>query len=412
MRTRFIRLGICLILCLPLCVALGYVGSVLLPREYYSKVTMEVDMDRYTTGERFPFQFQILQSKEMLYPVIDELGLVEKWSAGGVKLPKEQVYFKLLKMLVLRQVRDTDLIEIGAYSTGPQEAANIANTIAVQYRKRRFEDLEKMVDLNLNALKDEMEKQRKKVEEAKAELMRIAQVNHIPEADTNLANAKAQASRLAMLRSQEKEAQSRVDELTAQLNQIAKISPDPIISPVRWIYMLNPADAEILFQYQDTMTEEGTLINAGVGEDDPRVKDLRSRKEDYRKQLESRIGVYRKSLTARLQVAQADLNGREKDLAELLAKSLDSRHPEYIEAKERYFEEKKLLDKAEPRYEAQKMEMPINVQPVKIWEKAEQADVPSRPRVWMVLFVSAGIGLLFAIPGVVLLIVGLCMKRV
>ena len=43
-------------------------------------------------------------------------------------------------MLTLDPVRQTDLIEIGIWSTDKQEAADIANSIAVVYQDRRIED--------------------------------------------------------------------------------------------------------------------------------------------------------------------------------------------------------------------------------------------------------------------------------
>ena len=121
------------------------VTTYFLPRQYYSKVTMEVKPDKSGPIEVFgnsmraghdatfiPTQFQILRKTEILYPVIEQLKLADTWSApGGKKLPRETVFLRLLGMLDPREVRNTGLIEIGVYSTDNQEAANIANTIAV-----------------------------------------------------------------------------------------------------------------------------------------------------------------------------------------------------------------------------------------------------------------------------------------
>src|SRR5207253_1309255 len=120
-----------------------------LPREYFSKVTMEVKSDdsrgqifgsdngSHEAGSKLsPTTFQIIQRKEILYPVIENLKLADTWGGPGNKLAKEQAYGMLLGKLELREVRNTDLLEIGAYSTDPQEAANNANTIAVVYQAR------------------------------------------------------------------------------------------------------------------------------------------------------------------------------------------------------------------------------------------------------------------------------------
>ena len=66
----------------------------------------------------------------------------------------------------LQEVRNTGLIEIGIYDTDAQRAANIANTIAVVYQEKRRTDLSKNVDRGLEQLEEEVEKQRKVVEEA------------------------------------------------------------------------------------------------------------------------------------------------------------------------------------------------------------------------------------------------------
>ena len=110
----------------------------------------------------FPTQFQVLRKKTILYKVIDNLKLVEKWSGEGQKpLPLEFVYNKLMGMMDPREVRNTTLIEIGVFSTDAQEAANIANQIAIVYKDDRTDRLKENIDHALGQLRDEVEKQRK-----------------------------------------------------------------------------------------------------------------------------------------------------------------------------------------------------------------------------------------------------------
>ena len=75
------------------------VTTYFLPRQYYSKVTMEVKPDKsdslgpiFGSGARggndptfIPTQFQILRKKTILYPVIEQLKLIENWSGDGPK---------------------------------------------------------------------------------------------------------------------------------------------------------------------------------------------------------------------------------------------------------------------------------------------------------------------------------------
>lgn len=205
--TILITLGMCLILCLPLLPIAAYVITYLLPREYTSIAALEVKSDQSPIntpggvenppGSIDPHfvadQVQIFESKALLLPVIDQLNLVDKWSAGlPAKLSKDAVYEKLFKMIKVEEKRDTDMLLIEATSTDRQEAADIANTLAVTYQKRRRDDLEQQITNALSELNAEVEKQRQKVKEAQDEVAKIRLRNNIldPNPDTMDGNAK------------------------------------------------------------------------------------------------------------------------------------------------------------------------------------------------------------------------------
>src|SRR6201990_3665186 len=87
-----LRMGLILLTFFLVMVTAG-VTTYFLPKEYFSKVTMEVKLDN--SGPITPFgvgsqrtydpqfvatQFQILQKTEILYPVIEKLDLVKEFS--------------------------------------------------------------------------------------------------------------------------------------------------------------------------------------------------------------------------------------------------------------------------------------------------------------------------------------------
>ncbi len=172
-----------------LVVVTAYITTYFLPRGYTSRVTIEVKSNENhlkifngndgfgTVDTHFVAdQFQILQSKAILYPVIDELGLIDKWAVGmpAGSLTKEEAYDKLLGMMRnLREVRNTDMLIIEVSSTDKQEAADIANTIAVIYQKKRRDDQLELIDGGLRELKDQVDKQQSKVDAASASLTAI-----------------------------------------------------------------------------------------------------------------------------------------------------------------------------------------------------------------------------------------------
>ena len=84
-----------------------------------------------------PTVYQVIQRTGILYPVIDDLKLQEKWSKEGTRLTREQAYQLLRRKLDVDEVRNTDLLQISVYSTDPQEAADIANKIVAVYQDKR-----------------------------------------------------------------------------------------------------------------------------------------------------------------------------------------------------------------------------------------------------------------------------------
>src|ERR1039458_7385771 len=113
-----------------LVVVTAYVTTYFLPRKYTSQVTLEVKSDAkpltvegvgegYGGGVDPHFvadQLEILQSKGILYPVIDELGLIDKWSAAAglpEKLSNEEAYGRLHGMMYgITEKRNTDMLII------------------------------------------------------------------------------------------------------------------------------------------------------------------------------------------------------------------------------------------------------------------------------------------------------------
>lgn len=407
------RLGIILLTFLLTMVTAG-VTTYFLPREYFSKVTLEVKSDESTVsvfgntnlrGNRdatfAPTQFQILRSKEILYPVVENLGLQDKWAVGGQKMPKEQTYFKLLRMFDMREVRNTDLIEIGVYSTDPKEAADIANSVAVVYQEKRRGDQQKLLTQGLAQVQEEVQKQRETVEAASANSakLRIQQgiVDPNPEA---LDSADVNESKPVVADElKADEARVKVAELKTQIEEIAQLPPDKLMVALHQLNLEDPTITKILPIYQDAEADEAKLIGSGLGPNHPRIKSLRETKEVYGKQLNEAVNALRASLATKMKIQEATLSEMEKKLAASRKGYQEARNQsaEYIEAKNKYIMAKKVLEAAEQNLTTQSMQKGISILPAKVWEKAEPALYPSKPNVIAYLALAAFIGLVVGV---------------
>src|SRR5258707_11632068 len=113
------------------------------PREYQSSVFMEVKSTaenprifgmnepnlQVHDPQLAPTVFQVIQRTGVLYPVIEQLKLQEKWGRGGYRPSREQAYLMLRGKINVDEMRNTDLLQISVFDTNPQEAADIANKI-------------------------------------------------------------------------------------------------------------------------------------------------------------------------------------------------------------------------------------------------------------------------------------------
>lgn len=384
-----------------------------LPRQYFSKVSIQVKQDDSKldifgnrggvgTDMRFaPTQFQIIQRKEILYPVIENLKLEEKWSSGGQRYPKESIYFMLLKRLDMKEVRNTDLIEIGVFSTDPQEAANIANQIAVVYQDRRRQDQEQLVSRGLSQLQEEVLKQRKKVEEAANEAAQIRVKEGIVDFNPETLETVETADSRSVLDDEKQANDSRVlvSQMESQLKEIEKLKPEELMVALRSLNIDDPTILKILPLYQDSVVKEAEYLNSGLGQKHPKVTALRAMKDVYATQLNDQLSALRKAQATKLNVAKATLEALEAKLENTKKTYQDRKNQsaEYIEAKNKYIQAKKVLEAAEMRLSTETMQKQISLVPAKIWEKAEPGSTPAKPNVVAYMALAVMIGLIVGI---------------
>jgi capsular exopolysaccharide synthesis family protein len=129
------------------------------------------------------------------------------------------------------------------------------------------------------------------------------------------------------------------------------------------------------------------------------VKSLRAKKEVMGNQLKQQIGSLRSSLQANLNIADASLKELEKRLNEAQQAQQDSKTKSagYYEAKNNYLQAKTVLEAAIMRLSTEAMNKQMPQNPAIIWERAEPASAPSRPRVLLNIALGVVVGLVFGV---------------
>ncbi|MFZ4777477.1 MAG: GumC family protein, partial [Terrimicrobiaceae bacterium] len=263
---RVIRVRLPLIILVFLLVVItAAVVTHFMPKEYGSAVTMQVKQNDTLiqvfnqSGGGVGFdprflttQFEIIQRKEMLYPVVDSLGLEQRWKGAYGFTSKEQAYFKLRSMIDVREIRNTELIQISVMSTDRQEAAEIANRIAEEYQRKRIEDQQQMVSRSLTQLQDEVSKQRKKVEDYRNEAAKIRIENKIQDLNPDSVQDPRDAANdvLVSVEQQVSSERLRVSALRSKYDQIAKLTDDQVMRSIATLEISDPTISQVLPQYQ------------------------------------------------------------------------------------------------------------------------------------------------------------------
>ena len=402
---RVIRVRLPLIVLVFLLVVItAGVATYLTPRQYLSSVTMQVKEDNkmhiFTgeSGERYDprfstTQFQIIQHKEILYPVIDAMKLMQKWDLRS----KEVTFLKLRQMMTVSEIRNTDLIQISVLDKDRQEAADLANTIAVEYQKKRIDEQQSWVARSLVQLEDEVIKQRNKTEELRDEMTKIRLAANVNDLNPENVEDPRQApdSVLINVESQVNDMRIKVATIRSKQEQIQAMTDDQIMRSLRTFELDDSTIAQIFPLYETAMSDEAHMLASGLGPNHPTIQALRARKEVYSKQLQDEIANLRKSMASSLEIAQKSLEAMEVKLTEAKGGQQESKTKAmgYQEAKNEYLKAKRILESAETRYQTEAMQRTMPQSPATIWEKAEISDYPAKPKVAQNMLIAVAVGI-------------------
>lgn len=385
-----------------------------LPKEYFSKVTMEIKPDNNkavdpinygaqnrTDPQFISTQFQILQKNEILFEVIDRLNLVKELSPPGQLYPKNVVAAILVRSMSMQESRNTSLIEVGVYNTNKLLAKDIAQTIAYVYKERRIKDLKVNVEKTLEEMKSELQKTEEQVRTLYREAADIRQEEKIIDPDPESINVIVQLEDRPVQMNEEQMVKQRVlvDQLQNQFNQIKELKPEELREALRALSIEDQTVIKNLGMLQEANAEEAKMLNSGLGENHPRVKAIRAQQAVYRQQLANQHDNIVRAQKTKLDIEIAQLKTNEETYNKVKEDSIKyrSRTQRYVEKKSEYLLKKSLMQVIEQRYAAARFDNQLSVEPVKIWEMAEVSPTADKPKVGMYLIIAALFGLVVGV---------------
>ncbi len=382
------------------------------PREYLSSVFIEVkstaqNVRIFSQGDPnlpirdaqlAPTVFQVIQRTGVLYPVIDDLKLQDKWTKGGSRPTREQAYQRLRNRLDVAEVRNTDLLQINVFDGDPQLAADIANKIVTVYQSTRVDEEKDIMNRAVESMNAEVAKQQKRTDDADADVSRIRDQEGIVDLNPEGMEDAATAVNTIVVKQEQavNEADAKVSALSSQLEQIEKVKGEDLMRMMPTLNIQDPTIQKILPMYQEAVANEALLLNSGLAENHPKVKALRATKAVYTKQLEEQVTNIRSALSQNLRSSQTMRDDLAKHLEEINQKQLASKNlsATYTRAKNLYIKEKMLLDGVRTRAQTQMMELAMPRVAVSVKQVAEPPSYAARPRVGLNLALGALVGLI------------------
>jgi capsular exopolysaccharide synthesis family protein len=395
-----------------------------LPETYSSTVRIEVDKDtpdvETLQGRNFstsfdPFfvqtQFELLQSKTVLYKVIQKLTLNERWAKrfGFERLRTDETFLLLKRQMRLSQTRSTSLIEITVRVQGEenkQEAADIANEIARTYRDYRLDQRTEMTTRGIKAFRDELAVTDLSLQATQAVVEGLRKDLEVSEIDpmSGRSSGSLEDETLRRMEGMRVEAGNelvRWRELYSKLTNMTRVefklaaataSPDAIL--------------EDLIQRQARAESERAIMDPDFSPEHPEVQKMNKLLETLDNQINDRLTGILAGLKTKVDSYAAQLKQLDKDVTEARDKNIKNatKFRPFLQAKDDLELAKQLKNAISLRVSSEmvNLKMPYS-SVVRIVDEAEPGIRPVSPNkvlnisLGVVLGLILGIGLAFFI---------------
>ena len=413
-----VRFGIVLLTFLLVVITTGVV-TYFLPKKYKAQTTLELrdpraDPKLFQGGQGLSAsnggnpdasyiqtQFEIIQSTNVLYPVVEQNDLQRTWGTDNQPMSREGAYYTLRSMLTLKQIHGSFLLELGVTSIDPAEAAKLVNSVAQSYRDEKIRVAMLMNHETQTIVESSVVLSRQKANDLLAKVQQMRRDRHIEDVDTdNRSQLKDPFEDLISSKKAEVDKNStNIAALTSQLDQVANLKPEELQRVMSLLKIDDPTVATVFPKYQEAVSSEALLLNSGVGPNHPKIKSLQASRNVYLKQLSEALATIKHSLTIQLEIAKTTLTSVKQQLVDLQAQQQQARsaNADYYSLKEDYLRAKDLAAAEETSQNTNEKQLLLPSFPTVVWNKAEKPSSPSSPRVPLNMGIGVLVGLITGI---------------
>jgi succinoglycan biosynthesis transport protein ExoP len=340
-------------------------------------------------------QYEIIQSKSILHPVIKNLDLARAWgkefNEDGSPLTLDQAYTVLQGSVRVEQSRDTSLIAIRVSREDPREAARLANEIATVYRNYRLSLKRNEIKLAIDALNSELEKQQDKVNQAEAEVEQLRQHLGVSILREGL---RADSIRLQQMEADRIAARVELMERKARLEQLQTLDGEELMNAAAYI-VNDMVLATIRRQLIDSEVTLKLLLE-NFGKNHPEVRRVQAAVDELREKLNDALIGLKRGLAANFAVAEAKFKALESELNAARESDIVAEAEKYLpfqKAQRNLLIQRAILEAVQARVAQEGIELEVPRTPVEIVDEAEPPPRPSSPNFMLNILLSLFLGL-------------------
>jgi polysaccharide biosynthesis transport protein len=372
---------------------------------------MTTDGNQFNTID-FQTEFEIIQSKKILVPVLKEQKIDLLWAqkagmgTSSTDLASyEDTFFNRFKGQNLRvqPYRNTKLIEITVFDTDPKMAKSWANAIAGYYTKYRVDEITGNKGGGLKVVEEQLEKQKKTVQDANQKIQDL-----VKKYDMDLQGTGA--GRGAVVTLQELELQrkeSMLTEVTADLlarkvriEKVRKLSNEELENALNALGYEDSTLSLLKQSLLQSAQQVETLRKQGYADEHPKLQAALTLVNKMKEQLSKTLTGIRTGFEIDYSAQESKVSSIKAEV-EALKKSTRSQRTEpireYEEAKRDLATQESLLEIITARYTQVNVDSNIPIKPVELVSEAEEGQFPVKPNVKLNIALSIVVGLVLGV---------------
>ena len=342
-------------------------------------------------------QFEVIQSKPILYEVINRLNLQEVWGEKDEKISKEVAYKILRSSLDVNQYRDTSLISLTVQRKDPKEAARIANELADVYRDARLDMKYKEMTRAMDALGRELEKQLEKVDlaEQRVETLRKElDITVLP--NTYVGGSENSVEKLRLQQLEGDRIAARVEMLVgkARFEQMESMNNEDLLTASAYLAQ-DPFVETMRTQLKDYDVALSSMLQ-NYGPNYPEVKQTQAARDELMTKLTRALDGIKKGTQAQYIVAKSKFEALEEELRGVRTSDQETQREKFVpfnKAQQEFELQRSIMNALKSRIAQEGITLQVPRTPVEIVDSAEESSRPVSPNLILNVLMSIFIGL-------------------